>query len=446
MVVFVFSFLIFNHTFQSLKYMNFTDLNIQKEIIPLFDTFLNQRSRQALDDIFANMPATLEDVLFRQQIISAIISNKKRIRSIASVKSDIEEVYRFSKSIGETQQELFSNNINVVTFRLSFDRQSRARLASGAIQLGHVLKTLDERYFAMLKVDLFPQSYGSEMLDALHFLNHLRSFYNAEGFTTGNLPHRKYMLFLKQIAVHLHEMELFWKFFFTFDAYVSIATTMEAKGFCMPEFQEWGIAIDNVFHPLLEKPVKNSIATRAGIVLLTGANMSGKSTFLKAVSMCVYLAHVGIGVPASKCVMPYFSDIVVNIYSKDNLQSGLSHFMSEVTTLKSAVLSAEKGRNVFAVMDELFAGTNTEDAEALLQLTIEGLQKYSKGLFIISTHYSQLKEFVVNSPRLSASYYLDASLENGFPRFTYQLKEGWSNHKFGMLLFEKEGLKKLLEV
>jgi DNA mismatch repair protein MutS len=254
------------------------------------------------------------------------------------------------------------------------------------------------------------------------------------------------MRFLKKIAAHLDEMESFWKFFFRFDAYVSIATTMEAKGFCMPAFHDWGIALENVFHPLLQKPVKNSITTNAGIILLTGANMSGKSTFLKALSMCVYLAHLGIGVPASTCVMPYFNDIVVNINSKDDLQSGLSHFMSEVAALKSAVLSAAKGQNVFAVMDELFAGTNTEDAEALLQLTIEGLQKYNKGLFIISTHYSQLKEFVSKLPHHSASYYLDARLEKEFPVFTYNLKEGWSNHKFGMLLFEREGLKRLFEV
>ncbi|MBV4357514.1 MutS-related protein [Pinibacter aurantiacus] len=426
--------------------MNFDDLNIQKEIIPLFDTFLNRRSREALESIFADMPATLEDVLYRQQIISAIISNRKRIRSIASIRSDIEDAYRFCKAIGETHQELFSDNINAIIVRLLFNSPSRARLISGAIQLGHVLKTMDERYFTTLKVDFFPQAYGLEMSGALGFLNSLRSFYSVEGFTTGNLPRRKYLLFLKQVAMHVTEMELFWKFFFRFDAYVSIAGTMESKGFCVPVFQDWGIAIDDVFHPFLEKPVRNSISSKAGIILLTGANMSGKSTFLKAISMCVYLGHLGIGVPASKCVMPYFKDIVVNIYSKDNLQSGLSHFMSEVKALKSAVLSAEKGQHVFAVMDELFAGTNTQDAEALLQLTIEGLKKYSKGLFIISTHYSQLKEFVASRPHLSASYYLDATLENGFPRFNYQLKEGWSNHKFGMLLFEKEGLKKLFEL
>lgn len=425
--------------------MNFTDLNIQKEIIPLFDTYLGQRSRAALDDIFADMPTSLDEVLNRQQIIAAIIANKNRIRSIASIRQDVEEAYRFGKSIEDAYQELFSNHINVITVRLSFKKQSRARFVSGAIQLGRVLKVLDEKYFTILKVDLFPKAFVLEMTEALSFLSGLRSFYSAEGFATGNLAPRKYLLFLQQLAAHIHEMELFWKFFFTFDAYVSIAGTMEAKGFCMPEFREWGITMEDVFHPLLPKPVKNSIESQAGIILLTGANMSGKSTFLKSVGLCVYLAHVGVGVPASKCVMPYFNDIVVNIYSKDNLQSGLSHFMSEVSALKSAVLSAERGRPVFAVMDELFAGTNTQDAEALLQLTLEGLQKYNRGLFIISTHYSQLKEFVESRPGLSAIYYLDATLENGFPVFNYQLRKGWSNHKFGMLLFEKEGLKKLFE-
>lgn len=389
---------------------------------------------------------TLEEVLARQQFISAIISNKKQIRSIASIKRDIEEAYRFSDSIVQTHQEFFEKKMQVIILRLSFDKNFRSSLVSNAAQLGNVLKAIHERYFLLLKTENFTQQQQTEIADSLVFLHKLSGFYNTEGFTTCNLPQSKYLHFLKLIVALNREMEVFWKYFFKFDAYVSIATSMEARSFCMPSFQERGITIHDIFHPLLTNPVKNSVTTNAGIVLLTGANMSGKSTFLKSLALCVYLARLGLGVPASQCIVPYFDNIFVNIYSKDNLQSGLSHFMSELNVLKSAALSAEKGLNTFAVMDELFAGTNTQDAEALLQLTIEGLQKYTNSLFVISTHYTQLKEFVANRPQLTNCFYLDATLEDGFPRFTYRLTEGWSNHKFGMMLFEREGLKKLLQV
>ena len=104
------------------------------------------------------------------------------------------------------------------------------------------------------------------------------------------------------------------------------------------------------------------ITAEKNVILLTGPNMSGKSTLLKAISLSVYLGHAGFAVPASKAVMPFFSTISVAINLTDSIVSGYSHFMSEIVTLKNVLREACDDKRCFAVFDELFRGTNIEDA------------------------------------------------------------------------------------
>ena len=93
------------------------------------------------------------------------------------------------------------------------------------------------------------------------------------------------------------------------------------------------------------------------------------------------------------------------------------------------------------MFDVLFSGTSAEDAFEICKTTIDGLSKFEKSYFIISTHLQALKS--VSGDGI-ASYYIDCELVNNQPTFTYQLKEGWSEVKVGRILFEKEGLNRLL--
>jgi DNA mismatch repair protein MutS len=173
--------------------------------------------------------------------------------------------------------------------------------------------------------------------------------------------------------------------------------------------------------------------------------MSGKSTLLKAVSLCVYLGHAGLAVPAAKASMPFFSSISVAINLSDSIVSGYSHFMTEIITLKNVLTESGGSMKCFAVFDELFRGTNIEDALEISTTTIKGLVKYTNSLFLISTHLHQLKDMEEIKNGTVATWYIDCELNGNVPAFTYKLKEGWSDLKLGRILFQREGLNNLLD-
>ena len=154
----------------------------------------------------------------------------------------------------------------------------------------------------------------------------------------------------------------FWKRWYLFEAYLSISEGIIRHGFTFPAFDETTFSIEGLYHPLIKNPVRNDLVANRNVILLTGPNMSGKSTLLKAVSLCVYLGHTGLAVPAAKAIIPFYSSISVAINLTDSIVSGYSHFMSEIVTLKNVVSEAIKNEKCFAVFDELFRGTNIEDA------------------------------------------------------------------------------------
>ena len=100
--------------------------------------------------------------------------------------------------------------------------------------------------------------------------------------------------------------------------------------------------------------------------------------------------------------------------------------MTEIITLKNVLADAEKGSKCFAVFDELFRGTNIEDALEISTVTIKGLTRFTNSLFIISTHLHQLKDLEEIKNNKVATYFIECELNGNTPAFTYKLKEGWS--------------------
>ena len=143
--------------------------------------------------------------------------------------------------------------------------------------------------------------------------------------------------------------------------------------------------------------------------------------------------------------MPWFSTISVAINLTDSIVSGYSHFMSEVMTLKNVLTEAKTGARCFAVFDELFRGTNIEDALRISTTTLKGITNFPNSLFFISTHLHQLKEMEEIKTNKIFTCYIDCQLTDNVPAFTYQLKEGWSDLQLGRILFEKEGLNTMLK-
>ena len=137
-----------------------------------------------------------------------------------------------------------------------------------------------------------------------------------------------------------------------------------------------------LFHPLLPTPVSYDVTLnqQENFLFLTGANMGGKSTFIKAVGVAVYLAHTGMGVPAQEMQLTLFDGLLSNINVVDNIVQGESYFFNEVQRIRKTIDKISDGKKWLILIDELFKGTNVQDAMKCSSTVIEGLLKIKNSL------------------------------------------------------------------
>jgi len=142
------------------------------------------------------------------------------------------------------------------------------------------------------------------------------------------------------------------------------------------------------FHPLIDNPIMNDfeIIDNKNFCFVSGANMSGKSTFLKTVGLCVYLAHIGFPVPAKEMEISMFNGPYSTINISDNIEKGYSHYYSEIKRVKEIALMIKEKRKVLVIFDELFRGTNVKDAFDVTLMVSKGFSEINESLFFISIH------------------------------------------------------------
>ncbi len=233
------------------------------------------------------------------------------------------------------------------------------------------------------------------------------------------------------------------------DAYLSMATACKKYQFCFPEMvnsENPQLEAAGLYHPMLQSPVSynESMTQEQNFLFLTGANMAGKSTFIKAVGIAVYLAHIGMGVPAKKMKLCLFDGILSNINVVDNIIQGESYFYNEVQRIHRTIEKISDGKKWLILIDELFKGTNVQDAMKCSTVVIEGLRKMHNGLFILSTHLYEIGEGLKKYSNIQFRYF-ETEIKNGELLFNYQLKEGISNDRLGYLILKREGVVDLLE-
>ena len=424
--------------------MNYTaDLHIEDEILPLFDFTFNLNSGKVLRRLVMEPPGKMEDILHCQQILKGFIANYEIWKEYSFSRFNLSEIYDFFETFGAGN--FFAENMK---WRLRFSEKERDQRRGRLILLIRLFSKIQADYIGKLDTKLFPPEYASE-LDLLNLffvdfnLTHYEKIYREK--KTLKVVHIVELMGIITEKVINGQADAFWNRWFLFEAYLSISKGIIEHGFVFPSFQKSTFSMQGLYHPLLKNPVSNDITATRNVILLTGPNMSGKSTFLKAISLCVYLGHAGLAVPATKAVIPFFDNISVAINLTDSIVSGYSHFMTEIITLKNVVEHASQGAKCFAVFDELFRGTNIEDALEISTATIKGLTKFTNSYFFISTHLHQLQRMEeINSGKV-ASCFIECKLKEGNPAFTYKLKEGWSDLKIGRILFEKEGLNDMLK-
>ncbi len=232
------------------------------------------------------------------------------------------------------------------------------------------------------------------------------------------------------------------------DAYISLARACKNFHFCMPQFKESEVPFfeaKQLYHPLLPTPVSYDINldARQNFLFLTGANMAGKSTFIKAIGVSAYLAHLGMGVPAESLTLSQFNGLLSNINVVDNIIQGESYFFNEVQRIRKTIEKISDGKKWLILIDELFKGTNVQDAMKCSTVVIEGLRKMPNALFILSTHLYEIGETLKQYSNIQFRYF-ETDVKNDQLNFSYHLKEGISNDRLGYLILKREGVVNLL--
>ena len=246
-------------------------------------------------------------------------------------------------------------------------------------------------------------------------------------------------------AATLELIELYGKL----DAYYALAKATIHLKLNFPEVKESDtpfISATELHHFLLKKPVPYNIemSKATNFIFLTGANMAGKSTFIKAVGVSVYLAHIGMAVPAKHMQLSLFNGLLSNIQVMDNIVKGESYFFNEVQRIKTTISKISDGKKWLVLIDELFKGTNNEDAMRCSSTVIKGLLKIKNTLIILSTHLYETGHELEDYTNISFRYF-ETGVNNDQLSFSYQLKEGISNDRLGYLILKKEGVVDMLD-
>ena len=237
--------------------------------------------------------------------------------------------------------------------------------------------------------------------------------------------------------------------YYRLDAWYSMAMAVERFNLAFPEFIEGDMPVvdaKGLYHILLEKPVPYDLSMNPdnNFLFLTGANMAGKSTLIKAVGSTVFLAHIGMGVPAKKMTLTMFDGLISNINVEDNIIKGESFFFNEVQRIKNTVTKVSDGKKWLVLVDELFKGTNIQDAMRCSIAVIKGLIKVKGSLFILSTHLYEIGEALREHDNIAFRHF-ETTVTDDALSFSYQLKEGISKDRLGYLILKREKVVEMLE-
>ncbi len=233
------------------------------------------------------------------------------------------------------------------------------------------------------------------------------------------------------------------------DAWYSMAMATRRFQLSFPVFVDQAepyLEATALYHLLLPQAVSYDVRLDkdANFLFLTGANMAGKSTFIRAIGVVVFLSHLGMGVPAATMRLSLFDGILSNINVVDDLAKGESFFFNEVQRIRNTLAKIGNQKKWLVLIDELFKGTNVQDAMKCSTTVIKGLLRIRKSLFILSTHLYEIGDDLKGYPNILFRYF-ETNVVDDQLEFSYQLKEGVSNDRIGYLILKREKVVEMLE-
>ena len=250
----------------------------------------------------------------------------------------------------------------------------------------------------------------------------------------------EYNLFIEirdKIKEYIPRLQNIAKTISEIDVLQSFATVAEENHYVRPKLvTEQKIAIIDDRHPVVEKVIDGEYVPNdimmdenTNILLITGPNMAGKSTYMRQLAITVIMAQIGSYVPAKEATLPIFDAIFTRIGASDDLVSGESTFMVEMKEANHAISNATE--HSLILFDELGRGTATFDGMALAQSIIEYIEKNIRCKTLFSTHYHELTDLSETLKTLK-NVHVSAHEEDGNITFLHKIKEGSIDKSYGI--------------
>ncbi|MCI8849985.1 MAG: DNA mismatch repair protein MutS [Erysipelotrichaceae bacterium] len=244
---------------------------------------------------------------------------------------------------------------------------------------------------------------------------------------------------LDQIKVYLPKLHDLAHALATIDALYSLAEISGENGYVRPQFHDKDhFELTEARHPILEKLMKKNghyvsngllMDETNSILMITGPNMGGKSTYMRQTALLVIMAQLGCFVPAKKAILPIFDQIFTRIGASDDIMSGQSTFMVEMTEANHALQHATE--HSLILFDEIGRGTSTYDGMALAQAMLEYIEQNIHAKTLFSTHYHELTQLSKYHQGIR-NVHVEVHEENETVTFLYRVNEGKADKSYGI--------------
>lgn len=253
-----------------------------------------------------------------------------------------------------------------------------------------------------------------------------------------DLEYQLFTFIREKVKEYIPTLQTISKVISEIDVMQSFATVSSINNYIRPVINDnRSVYIVDDRHPVVEKVledvefVPNNIIMdeKTNILLITGPNMAGKSTYMRQFAITVIMAQIGCFVPAKEANLPIFDAIFTRIGASDDLVSGESTFMVEMTEANHAIANATK--NSLVLFDELGRGTATFDGMALAQAIIEYIHDNIQCKTLFSTHYHELTDLEQSLKSLK-NIHVSAYEEDGNITFLHKIKDGSVDKSYGI--------------
>ena len=231
------------------------------------------------------------------------------------------------------------------------------------------------------------------------------------------------------------------------DVLVNLAERAETLNYCCPTFSDKpGIRISEGRHPVVEQVLKEpfianplQLAPQRRMLIITGPNMGGKSTYMRQTALIALLAYIGSYVPAQKVEIGPIDRIFTRVGAADDLASGRSTFMVEMTETANILHNATE--HSLVLMDEIGRGTSTYDGLSLAWACAENLANKIKALTLFATHYFELTQLPEKMEGV-ANVHLDALEHGDTIAFMHSVQDGAASKSYGLAVAALAGVPK----